>query len=110
MVKTVRLPVRYRLVECAHAGRRGAGRGRRRYQRRVPYARAPGVRRRRRDRGGRQRELQGQSHRVVERIRVQHAGLLVRHNTGAGHRRRGADDAAAAVGGYDPNGRTPLAG
>lgn len=101
--------MRYRLVESAHAGRRGTGRGRRRYQRRVPYARAPGVRRRRWDRGGRQRELQGQSHGIVERIRVQHAGLLVRHGTGAGRRRRGPDD-AAAVGGYDPNGPTPLAG
>lgn len=107
------LPVRYRLVESAHAGSGRAGRGRR-YQARVPYARTPGVRRRRRSRGGRQRELQGQPDRIVERVGIQHAGLLaVRHDDAGTGRNRGgctvvsATD-GAAVASNDPNGRTPL--
>lgn len=71
-------------MEGAHGGRGRAGRGRR-YQAGVPYARTPSVGRRRRGRGGRQRELQRQADRVVERVRVQHAGLLaVRHAGGYG--------------------------
>lgn len=98
--------MRYGLVEGAHGGRGRAGRSRR-YQAGVPYARSPGVRRRWRGRGGRQRELQGQPDRIVERVRVQHAGLLVRHHIGD---RRRDDGAGVGAGGVeDPNGRTPLA-
>lgn len=97
------LPVRYWLVESAHGGRGRAGRGRR-YEAGVPYARSPGVRRRRVARGGGQGELadQGQADGVVERVRVQHARFLaVRHTDG--HRR--GDDAGVGCGAdEDPNG------
>lgn len=102
------LPVRYRLVESAHGGRGRAGRGRR-YKAGVPYARSPGVGRRRRGRRGGQRELadQGQADRVVERVRVQHACFLAVRHTDGHH-----DGDGAGAGGdadEDPNGLTPLA-
>lgn len=89
------------MESTAHGGRRRgrAGRCRRRYQTGIPYARAPGVGRRWRDRGGRQRELQGQPDRIIERVRVQHAGLFVRH------RRRRCRRGCR----WRPDGSTPLA-
>lgn len=117
--------MRYGLVKRARGGRRRrAGRGRR-YEAGVPDARAAGSvgrwRRQRRRHGGRgggrggsgrQRELQGQPDRVIERVRVQHAGFLaVRHGRTDGGSDADGVGAAGAAGRdeNDPNGRKPLA-